>query len=228
MPVIDAYRDVVGRTREFAHNMNGTRDGDPRKAAAAIEAALDAPITPLRLQLSADAVEAIRSHSSCCSTTLRAGKHSPAAQASARAWPEGIRSSSRRSEMQSGKLRGKVALVTGASSGIGEATALALSAEGARVAIAARRVQRLNDLADRIRQAGGDALPIEADVTHEAQASAMVERVLRENGRLDLLLNIAGMGVAARSRTRPPRNIARWSTSTFLGSSIRSTPRCRR
>jgi NADP-dependent 3-hydroxy acid dehydrogenase YdfG len=99
--------------------------------------------------------------------------------------------------MQPGKLLGKVALVTGASSGIGEATALALAAEGARVAIAARRAQRLNDLADRIRQTGGEALPIEADVTDEAQASAMVERTLQENGRLDLLLNIAGIGVAA-------------------------------
>jgi NADP-dependent 3-hydroxy acid dehydrogenase YdfG len=99
--------------------------------------------------------------------------------------------------MQPGKLSGKVALVTGASSGIGEATALALAAEGAHVAITARRIRRLNDLADRIRQAGGDALPIEADVTDETQASAMVERVLREKGRLDLLLNVAGMGVAA-------------------------------
>jgi NAD(P)-dependent dehydrogenase (short-subunit alcohol dehydrogenase family) len=63
MPVIDAYRDVVGGTREFAHDVNGTQDGDPRKAAAAIEAALNAPNTPLRLQLGADAVEAIRSHS---------------------------------------------------------------------------------------------------------------------------------------------------------------------
>jgi NADP-dependent 3-hydroxy acid dehydrogenase YdfG len=81
--------------------------------------------------------------------------------------------------MQTGKLNGKVALVTGASSGIGEATALALAAEGARVAIAARRVQRLNDLADRIRQGGGEVLPIAADVTDEAQASAMVQRVLQ-------------------------------------------------
>ncbi|MDQ0394863.1 oxidoreductase [Labrys monachus] len=62
MPVIDAYRDVVGGTRAFAHDMNGTQDGDPRKAAAAIAAALDAPDTPLRLQLGADAVEAVRSH----------------------------------------------------------------------------------------------------------------------------------------------------------------------
>src|SRR3981081_15481 len=95
------------------------------------------------------------------------------------------------------KLRGKVALVTGASSGIGEATSLALAAEGARVAIAARRAQRLNDLANRIRQRGGDALPIEADVTKEAQACSMVQRALQCFGRLALLIKCAGVGVAA-------------------------------
>jgi len=99
--------------------------------------------------------------------------------------------------MSTCKLTGKVALVTGASSGIGEAMALALAAEGAVVAIAARRMERLNELADRIRQAGGDAFPIEADVTDEAQATAMVQRVLEDHGRLDILLNIAGIGVAA-------------------------------
>jgi NADP-dependent 3-hydroxy acid dehydrogenase YdfG len=99
--------------------------------------------------------------------------------------------------MTSSKLDGKAALVVGASSGIGAATALALAAEGARVAIAARRLPRLDDLASRIRAAGGDALPIEADVTDEAQASAMVEKVLQGYGRLDMLLNVAGIGVAA-------------------------------
>jgi NADP-dependent 3-hydroxy acid dehydrogenase YdfG len=99
--------------------------------------------------------------------------------------------------MQPGKLSAKVALVTGATSGIGEATALALAAEGARVAIAARRVRRLNELAERIREAGGEASPIETDVADEAQATEMVGRVLRESGRLDLLLNVAGVGVAA-------------------------------
>jgi NAD(P)-dependent dehydrogenase (short-subunit alcohol dehydrogenase family) len=63
MKVIDAYREIVGGTRQFAHDMHGTQDGDPRKAAAAIETALDAPNTPLRLQLGADAVDAIRGHS---------------------------------------------------------------------------------------------------------------------------------------------------------------------
>ena len=62
MPVMDAYRDVVGGTRQFANDMHGAQAGDPAKAAAAIEAALDAPNTPLRLQLGADAVDAIRDH----------------------------------------------------------------------------------------------------------------------------------------------------------------------
>lgn len=63
MPVIEAYRDVVGATRSFARAMDGTQDGDPRKAAVAIETALHAPNTPLRLQLGADAVDGIRTHS---------------------------------------------------------------------------------------------------------------------------------------------------------------------
>jgi NADP-dependent 3-hydroxy acid dehydrogenase YdfG len=99
--------------------------------------------------------------------------------------------------MQTQRLSGKTALVTGASSGIGAATALALAAEGARVAIAARRLQRLTDLAGRIRDAGGEALPIEADLTDEAQASGMVRHALQAFGRLDMLLAIAGVGVAA-------------------------------
>lgn len=62
MPMISAYSDVVGGTRAFAHRMHGTQDGDPMKAAAAIEAALAADQTPLRLQLGRDAVDAVRTH----------------------------------------------------------------------------------------------------------------------------------------------------------------------
>lgn len=99
--------------------------------------------------------------------------------------------------MNTRELTGKIALVVGASSGIGEATALRLAAEGARVAIAARRVQRLKDLATRIHRCGGEALPIQADVADEAQVSAMVECTVRELGRLDMLFLVAGFGVAA-------------------------------
>ena len=62
MPVIAAYESVVGATREFAHTMHNTQAGDPRKAAAAIEQALAAPQTPLRLQLGGDSVDAVRAH----------------------------------------------------------------------------------------------------------------------------------------------------------------------
>ncbi|HEY9068022.1 MAG TPA: oxidoreductase [Burkholderiaceae bacterium] len=62
MPIIEAYQPVVGGTREFARTMHNTQPGDPRKAAAAIEEALAAERTPLRLQLGADAVDAVRGH----------------------------------------------------------------------------------------------------------------------------------------------------------------------
>jgi NADP-dependent 3-hydroxy acid dehydrogenase YdfG len=91
------------------------------------------------------------------------------------------------------RLDGTVALVTGASSGIGEAAALSLAGLGARVAIAARRVDRLEGLAKRIRAAGGEALVIESDVTDEAAARAMVERTVADLGRLDTLINNAGV-----------------------------------
>jgi NADP-dependent 3-hydroxy acid dehydrogenase YdfG len=106
--------------------------------------------------------------------------------------------------MRTDKLSGKVALVTGASSGIGEATALALAAEGASVTIAARRVQRLDTLAKRIREVGVTALPIEVDVTDEARVAAMVQRVLDTFGRLDILANVAGLGVAAPFQNTAP------------------------
>jgi NADP-dependent 3-hydroxy acid dehydrogenase YdfG len=91
------------------------------------------------------------------------------------------------------RLTGTVALVTGASSGIGEATALELARHGAVVAVAARRADRLQQLASRIGESGGRALPIEADVTDRAQAEQAVQRTVDELGRLDTLVNNAGM-----------------------------------
>src|SRR4051794_27274040 len=90
-------------------------------------------------------------------------------------------------------LAGTVALVTGASSGIGRATARRLAAEGAAVALAARRTDRLQDLAEEIEGNGGTALPIEADVSDRAAAEAAVGRTVEELGRLDTLVNNAGV-----------------------------------
>jgi NADP-dependent 3-hydroxy acid dehydrogenase YdfG len=89
------------------------------------------------------------------------------------------------------RLEGAVALVTGASSGIGEATAAVLAQEGARVALVARRKDRLESLAGRI--GGQSSLVIEADVTDPAQAAGAVERTVSELGRLDILVNNAGV-----------------------------------
>ncbi len=90
-------------------------------------------------------------------------------------------------------LAGTVALVTGASSGIGEATVRRLAAEGAAVAVAARRFERLERLAREIEDAGGRALAIEADVTGRAQAEALVRRTVEKLGRLDTVVNNAGV-----------------------------------
>jgi len=90
-------------------------------------------------------------------------------------------------------LKGSVALVTGASSGIGAATAVALAAQGAAVALVARRKDRLETLAADIRKAGGTALVVESDITDEKQANDAVARTVAGLGRLDTLVNNAGV-----------------------------------
>jgi len=90
-------------------------------------------------------------------------------------------------------LEGTVALVTGASSGIGAAAASALAAQGAAVALAARRRDRLEALAAGIRDQGGTALVLECDVRQEKQATDAVARTVGELGRLDTLINNAGV-----------------------------------
>jgi NADP-dependent 3-hydroxy acid dehydrogenase YdfG len=90
------------------------------------------------------------------------------------------------------ELRETVALVTGASSGIGAATAETLAGLGATVALAARRTERIEELAAKIRAEGGRALAITADVTSETEARGCVERTVAEFGRLDTLVNNAG------------------------------------
>ena len=90
-------------------------------------------------------------------------------------------------------LKGKVALVTGASSGIGSATALALAGAGARVALGARRTDRLAQLEAKIRAEGGDAISCGLDVTQRPQCEAFVKAAMDRWGAIDILVNNAGL-----------------------------------
>lgn len=98
-------------------------------------------------------------------------------------------------------LDGKVALVTGASSGIGEATALALAARGASVAVAGRRRDRLASLVERIETAGGKGLALPGDVSIETDAATSAAETLAAFGRIDILVNSAGVNEAGGIET---------------------------
>lgn len=104
------------------------------------------------------------------------------------------------------KLEGKVAIITGASSGIGEATAIALAAEGAKVVIAARRVERLEAVAKQIIDHGGQALSIVSDITDEAQAQNVIQKAHTEFGHIDILVNNAGISFPGRIENADPSN----------------------
>jgi NADP-dependent 3-hydroxy acid dehydrogenase YdfG len=91
------------------------------------------------------------------------------------------------------KLEGKVAVITGASSGIGEATAEALAAQGAAVVVAARREGRLADLVGRIEGSEGRVLAAVCDVTDEDQAHGLIRKAEQEFGSVDILVNNAGV-----------------------------------
>jgi NADP-dependent 3-hydroxy acid dehydrogenase YdfG len=95
--------------------------------------------------------------------------------------------------MAPAKLSGRTALVTGASSGIGEATAEALAREGVKVAVSARRQDRLDALVERIAEAGGEAVALVADVSDPDAAQTLVRDSEARLGRLDILVNNAGV-----------------------------------
>ena len=93
----------------------------------------------------------------------------------------------------SARIEGKVVVITGASSGLGEAAARHLSDHGARVVLGARRTQRLNMIADEIVEGGGEALAVSTDVTERQQVQALVDAAVDAFGRIDVMLNNAGV-----------------------------------
>jgi len=104
-------------------------------------------------------------------------------------------------------LKSKVVVVTGASSGIGEATARALAARGAAVVLAARNEEKLRFLEREILAAGDQALAVKTDVEDEASVEVMVERTVGEFGALDILVNNAGLGLSGRVAELQPADL---------------------
>ena len=90
-------------------------------------------------------------------------------------------------------IKGKVVVITGASSGLGEATARLLSAEGASVVLGARRVNRIQSLADELNAKGGKALALATDVTNHEQVKNLVDAAVQKFGRIDVIINNAGI-----------------------------------
>jgi len=103
----------------------------------------------------------------------------------------------------------QVVIVTGASAGIGKAMVIQLAKQGAKVAIAARRVERLEQLANECQADGGEVLILPTDVSDEAQCKALVEKTVATFGRLDMLINDAGLAVVALFREYPDLHLFR-------------------
>jgi NAD(P)-dependent dehydrogenase (short-subunit alcohol dehydrogenase family) len=111
--------------------------------------------------------------------------------------------------MRSRLFEGQAVIVTGASAGIGRSLALQLAEQGASVALAARRAERLEQVAADCRRLGGQALPVPTDVRDEAQCKALVEKTVAAFGRLDMLINNAGLAATALLEEFPTLDLFR-------------------
>ncbi|MBK5255589.1 MAG: SDR family NAD(P)-dependent oxidoreductase [Vicinamibacteria bacterium] len=112
---------------------------------------------------------------------------------------------------------GCVVAVTGASSGIGFAAARAFSREGAQLAVAARRRDRLDALVKEIEVSRGKALAVEADVSVEADVHRFVDETVTMYGRIDVMINNAGLGIRGRVEETPPADFERLMKTNFMG-----------
>jgi short-subunit dehydrogenase len=111
--------------------------------------------------------------------------------------------------MKTDVFRDQVVIITGASSGIGKSLALQLAGQGAKLVVAARRAERLEQVAEECRQRGGEAQVIPTDVSNEAQCKALVEKTMGAFGKLDMLINNAGLSVVALLEEYPDLHLFR-------------------
>lgn len=120
--------------------------------------------------------------------------------------------------MKQSAFRDQVVIITGASAGIGKALALQLASQGARMAIAARRVERLEQVAAECHALGGEALAVPSDVSDEVQCKALVEKTIAAFGRIDMLINNAGLAVIALLDEFPDLGLFRYTMNVnFFG-----------
>jgi NADP-dependent 3-hydroxy acid dehydrogenase YdfG len=114
-------------------------------------------------------------------------------------------------------LKGKIAIVTGASSGIGEATATKLAEQGAKVVLVARRKERLEKLAKKIKTGGGEALVVEADITDQKTCQKVVGQALDKWNKIDVLVNNAGVMLLGPTADAPIEEWERMININLLG-----------
>ena len=114
-------------------------------------------------------------------------------------------------------FRDRVVFVTGASSGIGRDLALTFAHMGAKVALIARRKSLLESLAAEINGAGGDALPLAADITHRDDVRTAIDHTLAHFGRINILINSAGIAIPDRVETMPPEDLERMMSVNLMG-----------
>jgi NADP-dependent 3-hydroxy acid dehydrogenase YdfG len=106
---------------------------------------------------------------------------------------QGYRNNKENDKIMRNNIKGKVIVITGASSGLGEATARLLSSEGASVVLGARRADRIQSLAVELTSAGGKALDVTTDVTHRDDVKKLVDSAVQAYGRIDVMINNAGL-----------------------------------